>query len=118
MKKLLLSGLVLLTSQISLAGTSGLEGLKKFDCTVVSESGIIEQANPIAKTLLAESKAQATAMYLMSLSSSGVSQGNIIVGRANMVGDTVSLTVADHRSQDVNQGYVSDNLTAVNCTEI
>lgn len=45
--------------------TKGVEDLKIYDCTLITDSGEIEGLYPIGKSLFAASKSHAIAMYLM-----------------------------------------------------
>jgi hypothetical protein len=81
--------------------TKGIEGLKQYDCNVVSASGKLEQVNPIGKTVLAQSKEQATALYLMRID-------------ANMVSRQLYVSAQDVR-QGSNGELISDSLKEVSC---
>lgn len=103
MEKVFFFAVLALLPLSSFADTKGLEGLKQYECHVVSESGKIEQASPIGRAVLAQSKNQAIAIYLMSID-------------ANMGSRDVSVTVSDMRNSS--NGKVSDVLKEVSCTSM
>lgn len=80
------------------AKTKGLEGLKRYNCITVSETGILEQVNPIGNTVLAENRAQAVALYL-----------NVL--QANMANEEVWVYTTNVHTGET----VGDALKAVQC---
>ncbi|MBK7845509.1 MAG: hypothetical protein IPJ71_17830 [Bdellovibrionales bacterium] len=76
MKKLILVAALLGVVPLSSFAeeTKGIEGLRRYNCNIVSETGEIEAVLPVEKTVLAESQNQATALYLLHIEANAVSR--------------------------------------------
>jgi hypothetical protein len=101
MKKLMLVAALLGAVPLSSFAkeTKGIEGLRQYNCNIVSETGEIEARLPSGKTILAESQKQATALYLIVMEANMVSRQVTVPYMSVVISDGISESpVAEHAS--------------------